>query len=505
MHINALQQKEKLVSGIWQSSFFKINPLENKIELFDGSQILVEGRGGSCRLKEVSGNEINLPRAFVNVDKNAKNLLGHFVVAELPNDIRVTAKAVQFLQNPIYTSQEFFVTHPTETRSVRIHGLDTPRPKIDDLILHRSEVEQLQMAPKVLLKAGSDGKLPETTRKFEPILPAKILDVGTVGDPHEPNRVKLPADYGAKPGEKINSKLEELEHAMTQYLKEYEKKAASTRNQSERQHYNNVIKAVGSDLQEVRKNKSLKKNKDKIFFFNRMSYEFHLEVKYNVNLTGKNKFWSENDLAALDSVLANLPDRFHLLDPKMQRIQLEDQKKGVGAYNNGQGLISLGSKAIQTSLIHEVGHNFDDENPQWKEFQALSGWKNVTQQFSEISGDYKDEVYLPYSGSAKFKQDGKIYRDGSAIDLDGDGTNDHIVQVHYDRVMVYRPDAHFISSYARTSPKEDFAETFEMYLTNKESAKELQALSSEKYEFMRKFTGMEPRDQKPVGTIRIMI
>lgn len=61
---------------------------------------------------------------------------------------------------------------------------------------------------------------------------------------------------------------------------------------------------------------------------------------------------------------------------------LEPAGGGVFAWNLGAGRMSItdvgfanGKSELDLSVIHEIAHNWDSENPLWSEFLALSGWR----------------------------------------------------------------------------------------------------------------------------------
>jgi Ca2+-binding RTX toxin-like protein len=107
-------------------------------------------------------------------------------------------------------------------------------------------------------------------------------------------------------------------------------------------------------------------------------------------------------------------------------------------------------------IVHEVGHNWDNENPRWGVFKDLSGWRSSN----------------PHS---------------SLYTASGDGDWWHL------------SSADFISGYAMTNPHEDFAESFEAYFMNflgrpsgaATTPDEIPELIPDKFAFMDEFvTGL---------------
>src|SRR5262249_6782651 len=77
-------------------------------------------------------------------------------------------------------------------------------------------------------------------------------------------------------------------------------------------------------------------------------------------------------------------------------------------------------------VIHEIGHNWDTENPNWEEFKKVSDW-------------------TPTNPNPV------------------DGAPTHTSRTAYNQTWWYKTDTAFASNYARTHPMEDFAESFASY------------------------------------------
>jgi hypothetical protein len=87
-------------------------------------------------------------------------------------------------------------------------------------------------------------------------------------------------------------------------------------------------------------------------------------------------------------------------------------------------------------VIHEIGHNWDTENPNWEEFKKVSDWTQTNPN--------------PVDGAAT-----------------------HTSRTAYNETWFYKTDTAFASNYARTHPMEDFAESFASYFHMKEAADRL--------------------------------
>ncbi len=315
---------------------------------------------------------------------------------------------------------------------------------------------------------------------------------------------KLNDNFGSKPGENIQKEFDNLQNELKKrfeiaYSNLQPKGLRSI--QKNRTEDEDLVNAINGDLWELKEGRYQGSQADKVALFNRLSFEASLEIKYNVNLTHNGTEWSESDLVALDIQLGSIPSKFASGDPNLREIRMQKMAPGVGGMNYGRGLITLPTGGVSYSMIHEIGHDFDDENPKWNEFKALSGWKDVTSQFTEISGDYdKGGAYIPAEGTAKLKKDTKLYQDGTPIDIDGDGKSDGTLQLQHGRAMVYNSSANFFRDYARVDPYEDFAVTFDAFF---KKPWDLKASCPDKFQFMLDFTGVDPTKAKFRSAVKI--
>lgn len=321
------------------------------------------------------------------------------------------------------------------------------------------------------------------------------------GDPVY-NREILSKNYGKHPKESVDKKLSHLESTLKNDRRYYLIQVAKNiLNPSKSHYYLDLVNATTDDLQDLKEAKKGKRS-EKISAYNRISHEFELETTYNINLTSKGMEWSETDLNTLGDQLDNLPKKFTKNDPNLHTIEMAKQEPGVGGYNTGDGFISIAKGGVKHAIIHEIGHDFDNENPKWSDFLSLSGWQDVTSQFQSISSDDINGTYAPYSGTALLKTDGNIYKDGDKVDLNGDGKTDGKIQVHYGKVMVVNESASFITQYASSNPYDDFAETFKMFFTDTASANLLKKTCPEKFQFMVDYTGVDPLNIKSKSKIQ---
>jgi Ca2+-binding RTX toxin-like protein len=92
---------------------------------------------------------------------------------------------------------------------------------------------------------------------------------------------------------------------------------------------------------------------------------------------------------------------------------------------------------LRNYVLHEIGHNWDNENPNWTGFLGLSGWTTVNQ-----TGNPN---YRPIVGE------------------DTDANGNLIPGQKYGERWWYRTNASFNSFYAASHPWDDFAEAFSAY------------------------------------------
>src|SRR5262249_17425429 len=179
--------------------------------------------------------------------------------------------------------------------------------------------------------------------------------------------------------------------------------------------------------------------------------------------------------------LYNIRRFYEIIDPR--------DKKKVAAWTRGDTgdieysdwgisstyrLTDRGIDPMTETLVHEIGHHFDDENPKWKQFKALSGWHDV--------GDAK-------ATSLKKFKDGDHVK-GKQLGL-ADKETEYVVTRAYGRMYVYKSNAKFgvggsTGDYAKSNPLDDFAETMMQYLVVPD---DLKRESLDKYNFMKEFLG----------------
>jgi hypothetical protein len=118
-----------------------------------------------------------------------------------------------------------------------------------------------------------------------------------------------------------------------------------------------------------------------------------------------------------------------------RNIESSEGRAFVADNNNGQinvyhGAFEFGGTHdpawLLQVILHEIGHNWDDENPRWNDFLALSGWRNTR----------------PFS------------------------TAGYVETTEYDQTWWRLEGAAFARDYGAVHPVEDFATAFAAYFTD---------------------------------------
>ena len=177
------------------------------------------------------------------------------------------------------------------------------------------------------------------------------------------------------------------------------------------------------------------------------------EASHNIKLESRDAPWTAPEIELLDQVLSLLPEVFVSGNPNLKAIVREHEYSGdyEGAPGYGMYRESAGPKAkkdylvlydkgaydkqgqldprvMSNTVIHEISHSLDDEQPGFfQDWLKLSGW---------------------------FQENGAWYP---------------------------TRDLGFVNDYARRHPKEDFAESFTLYVMDPDR---LRVMSPEKYFFM---------------------
>ena len=182
--------------------------------------------------------------------------------------------------------------------------------------------------------------------------------------------------------------------------------------------------------------------------------------------------WNESEIVALDqgfSWLVNRTGNTHVLkqatggELTIQRVATIGSNPGVTTLgdNDNAGHIRIttaglagSGQAIAANIIHEVGHDWDNEGPLWTQWMAIGGWRDLATNQAVPAG-YTRATNLSGAATAF------VYKTGSQF---------------------ARPDG-----YGKTNPREDFASSLETFYTGANAASNWQA----KYNFIQRFLNTE--------------
>lgn len=168
------------------------------------------------------------------------------------------------------------------------------------------------------------------------------------------------------------------------------------------------------------------------------------EWGFDDDITWNATSWNQNEIERADQGLAELHERTgntRLLKTSLGfemtfiRIGSPDKAAGEDLFgSNGSGTIRIFDNAVNGgfdslvhTVIHEVGHNWDEENPNWQDFLDESSWTQTN--MSGVSGYSKAETY--------------------------------------GETWYFSSNAEFASDYAMNHPHEDFAESFAAYFVDR--------------------------------------
>lgn len=479
------------------SESWSVDKESNTIQLDNGYSITFDNKDQSWHIKDATGKETQIwgDPHVVEGDGGKWDFKAQMTF-ELEDGTKITVKTKPIGDGSVTVSDELTITKGDQC--IKVTGIADNNVQISDVTMDGQAVDAA-VSDGYLARMGDNvedwefgGK--EITHNL-PFVDYETYTAGIAMFTTPPWYAQIdPNNIGASdPGsgksdsEIVSDLLDQLQGDLETKLADYQQKLADADNYYEKKFYQDLVNATQGDLTEIKDKKDAGSLADQVKLYNRVSLEFQLEVKYNINLTSKDAEWSIQDLTDLDNELKNVPPEFSMFDDRLSEIRRQPLDPGVGGVNYG-GLITIAEGQIKHAIVHEIGHDFDNENPRWDDFLAASGWENRSSDFSNISSDMVNGAYVPLGGSATYK-DGTVYHDGDKIDLDGDGQTDGVVQVHYGKVYVCDENAKFVTSYASTNPLDDFAECFKYFFDNPQALKNA---SPEKYAFMVEYMGWDP-------------
>ena len=294
----------------------------------------------------------------------------------------------------------------------------------------------------------------------------------------------------------VDKKLGDLQKQLEARKDSYDELAGGWPDKSGRftKFYGDLASTTKEDLGQLKGWEKLSKD-DKVDLYNRIAHEASVELKHNVNLTyGKKdgKHWSAKEMKDIDAGLSKLPPALGLENEKLLNLRrfkeiTKDDGSKVAAWAKGNGDIEFsdmgvagpyrlthkGVPPVAETILHEVGHHFDDENPKWKAWNRISGWNDLGSAGS--------------SSLTKFK-DGQTYS-GKALGL-ADEKGQYVVTRRYGRTYVYNKNANFMGWYAKTNPKDDFSESMMQYFYN---SADFKTNAPDKWKFMDEWVKSQRR------------
>jgi hypothetical protein len=280
----------------------------------------------------------------------------------------------------------------------------------------------------------------------------------------------------------VDAKLAELERALTAKRDHAAGMANGAGATSDRRRFFEELQAaMQNDVGHLQGRSNLSRE-GKIELYNRIAHEARIEIKYNVDVRGFNKEWSDAELGQMEGALAQLPDSLVLENKKLALIYRFTEEAGghsgqhdpvsgtIGIYDDAfsglsqyPGAAARGISSFEETLIHEVGHSLDDEGPRWAEYMRLSGWHKV---------DRAAVANVPNGSAVK----------GADVGITEDPNGIYIVAKENGDAFVYKQGAAFgKSNYGRSNPYDDFCETLAEFSLDPEK---LKMEAPEKYAFM---------------------
>ena len=151
--------------------------------------------------------------------------------------------------------------------------------------------------------------------------------------------------------------------------------------------------------------------------------------------------WADEEIIKVDQALAVLHEatgNTELLETSSDQVLLFVRVGSCGgcdtpAWNNGSmifyadGTFDSDDAWVHQTVWHEIGHNWDDENPEWEDFLSMSGWKQSLTEVDKFSGRFQESK---------------------------------------DKEWYYDPRGEsFVRDYGATNPREDFATSFAAYFS----------------------------------------
>ena len=473
-------------------STWSVDQENRTIYLDNGYKIVIEGKDQAWQIIDAEGNVSRIwGDPHVHEDDGGKWDFKADMTFVLEDGTKITVQTKD-IGNGTSVSNNLIITNGDNC--VQVTGLAANQPVITEVTNNGQEMDTDTYDGYIANEMGGTDDWSRNDEEIRSNLPfvdhsTFLYGMNYYNDSFTAELIDLKSNYTE---EEINQHFDDLETELKDRLAAAKEMLENADRYHDRKFYQDYVTALEGDLNALNNNRNTGTLQERAQFFNNLHTEASIEMKHNIVLTHESEpAWSEQDLRDLETELEKMPLNFSLFNPKLSRIGIQDLPEGVSGYNRDTRGIDIETGDIDWALIHEIGHYYDenDENSNIQEFMDISGWRDVTSSFNSISDDYVNGAYRPYDGSAVLNRDGQVYNDGDAIDLDGDGQNDGIVQVQKGKVMIYDQSATFARQYGTVNPVEDFATTFETFFKN---PTQLQQNAPEKYDFMVAYTGVDP-------------
>ncbi len=257
-----------------------------------------------------------------------------------------------------------------------------------------------------------------------------------------------------------------------------------------KEHHDKLQSAItaGKHAEVARLNRQIERRLESIV--EQKSAEFGLELKYNVEFNRSTKkalaqIWTRQDLRKIDRLLAEIPPEIlgGLTDLGIFGREKDSTETKYAGQARGSEIALVAAEGLTLGTVaHEIGHFVHRDAPVlYEEFQALSSWMPRTR--AEVEAEIPktklatlDREYCSDNLSGRVRHGASYYRFRSYPRRDKS-----LACSTAPAFYRYREDARFVSDYAATDPKDDFAESFTFYI---EMPSTLRSKSRPKYDFM---------------------
>lgn len=243
-----------------------------------------------------------------------------------------------------------------------------------------------------------------------------------------------------------------------------------------------VIRPFGepdpSKLAEI--NRAYRKQTDQLL--ERKRAEFCSELKWNLEFNRDlneafGTVWTVEDLRKMDEILAKIPPEILHANPDFKIFEREAKRASEpwlwGESDSSGGVITILHEVNFKTTAHELGHMVHDAQPSLlTEFTKISQWELLdTAKIDALKkGDKKND---PDFDKLLARLEEKRKKDGSSRAECGEEYKDGFFYLYnrygggYYRHPAKLPEgSDFITDYAGTHPKDDFAESFAYYFVN---------------------------------------